>query len=145
MRIFVPCLPPVIKHAGMLVTLLSLGAISRAQTDNFDRGNDVGWVRSTNHPATYTFPADVFGGHAYHLQGSPKTTGSDRVARAFSVLTNRMYTNFYAAVDVTSWTTNQDSDQAFGIYSRATNLANIQSGAPSGVTFNVRLNMKRAY
>lgn len=120
--------------------LLTVPAI--AQTGTFDDGTDLGWQRSTNQPATFMFPADVFGGHAYRLQGSPAISGSDTNARAFSVLTNRVFTNFWAAVDVVAWNTNQDCDEVIGIIARA---ENVESGAPNGITFNVRLHNKRSY
>jgi len=144
MRIFVFWLAPIIRYAGTLLSVISFAAVSQAQTDNFDDGNDAGWIRSTNHPATYTFPTDVFGVMLIicrELQKQPDQT----VLPARSASYQPNVHHFYAAVDVTSWTTNQDSDQAIGIYSRANNLADIQAGTPSGVSFNVRLHMKRAY
>jgi len=84
-----------------------------AQSDNFDDGNDTGWLRSSVPPATFTFPADPLGGHAFRLQGVPGTTG-DTNARAFAYLTNRLYTNFFAAVDVVAWNTNQDCNLVLG-------------------------------
>ena len=136
---------PYLRIAAALVCGLSLIARSPAQTDNFDDGDDIGWVRCTNYPSTYSFPADVFGGHAYRLQASPKTGAPDPLARAFSVITNRTYTNFYAAVDVVSWNTNQDCEEVVGILARANNLSDILAGTPSAIAFNARLHMKRSY
>src|SRR5207247_6625774 len=96
----------------------------------------------TNYPGTYTFPTDVFGGRAYRLQGTPKTGDPDPNSRALSLITNRIYTNFYASVDVLAWNTNQDCDEVVGIISRADDVT---AGAPNAVIFNVRLHMKRSY
>lgn len=128
--------------AALLVGGSAWTVAAQAQTDNFDTGTDLGWQKSTNQPATFTFPADVFGGHAYRLQGTPADSGSDTNARAFSVLTNRVYTNFWAAVDVVAWNTNQDCDQVIGLIARA---ERVESGAPNGITLNVRLHNKRSY
>ena len=120
-----------------------------AQSDNFDDGNDTGWLRSSVPPATFTFPADPLGGHAFRLQGVPGTTG-DTNARAFAYLTNRLYTNFFAAVDVVAWNTNQDCNLVLGLLVRASSNEMIypvpfNPSAPMGLTFNVRLHNWRAY
>lgn len=124
---------------------------------DFDSGSDAGWLKSTEHPATVTFPADGLGGKAYRLQGTPMLSGSDTNARVYALFTNRVYTNFYAAVDVVAWDTNQDSDLVVGLIARvAGNDALPQSSwfystdplnpdAPNGITFNVRLHNNRSY
>ncbi len=132
------------------VAALVWAAGARAQVDTFDDGNDTGWLRSSVPAATFTFPPDAHGGHAYRLQGSPGTSG-DTNARAFSYLTNRLYTNFYAAVDVVAWNTNQDCNLVMGLIARASSNELIYAGAPfdpsvpMGLTFNVRLHNWRSY
>ncbi|MCO5051547.1 MAG: hypothetical protein M9920_04520 [Verrucomicrobiae bacterium] len=124
---------------------------------DFDNGTDTGWMKSTEHPATITFPADSLGGKAYRLQGTPMTSGDDPSARVFAFFTNRFYTNFYAAVDVVAWDTSQDSDLVIGLIARVNGndvLPNtsfqystdpLQPDAPNGITFNVRLHDYRSY
>lgn len=156
-----PAAAGLVRRAGYcaaLVGVFALAATAAAQSYyDFDAGNDAGWQKSTAHPSTVTFPTDAFGGKAYRLQGTPMTSGSDPTARVFSFFTNRVYTNFYAAVDVVAWNTNQDSDMVIGLIARA--AANdalppasyewaaipFDPDAPNGLTFNVRLHNKRAY
>lgn len=141
-----------------LTGALAWGPTLQAQTYfDFDGGADTGWQKSTAHPSTITFPTDAFGGKAYRLQGTPMISGSDTNARVFSFFTNRVYTNFYAAVDVVAWNTNQDCEMVIGLIARA--AANdalppasyehaaipFDLDAPNGLTFNVRLHNKRAY
>jgi hypothetical protein len=79
------------------------------------------------------------------LQATQKTGASDPRARSLSILTNRIYTNFYAAVDVVSWNTNQDCDEVIGILGRVDTIAKLQTGGPSCMTWDQRLHMKRSY
>ncbi len=93
--------------AVAVIALSSVGL--RAQTSyDFDRGTNSGWLMSTAHPSTISYPADALGGHAFRLQGAPQSSGSDTNARVFAIWTNRLYTNFYSSVDIVSWNTNQD-------------------------------------
>jgi hypothetical protein len=141
-----------------LMGALGLAVTLQAQTYyDFDSGTDAGWLKSTAHPSTVTFPTDALGGKAYRLQGTPMTSGSDTNARVFSFFTNRVYTNFYAAVDVVAWNTNQDSDMVIGLIARANgndaippasyiySAIPLDPDTPNGLTFNVRLHNKRAY
>lgn len=122
-----------------------------AQSESFDTGTDTGWLRSSDPPATFSFPADAFGGHAYRLQALPADSGSDTNARAMAYLTNRLYTNFFAAVDVVAWNTNQDCNLVVGLLARASSNEVIYPGAPfdpsrpMGLTFNARLHNNRSY
>lgn len=137
---------------------LALATTLQAQTYyDFDSGNDTGWLKSTVHPSTITFPSDALGGSAYRLEGTPMNSGSDTNARVFSILTNRVYTNFYAAVDVVAWNTNQDSDLVIGLIARVNgndalpptsfeySPIPLNPDVPNGLTFNVRLHNKRSY
>jgi hypothetical protein len=122
----------------------------QAQYYDFDSGTDTGWLRSAAHPNTITFPSDTLGGHAYRLQGTPSTSGSETNARVYCYLTNRIYTNFYAAVDVVAWNTNQDCEQVIGLLVRANSNANLgvpsfDPEVPTGLSFNVRLHDYRDY
>jgi hypothetical protein len=142
------------RRLGIGVALAGMLAFSSAvqaqQYYDFDSGTATGWLTSTGHPNTITFPSDVLGGYAYHLQGTPKTSGSDTNARVFAYFTNRMYTNFYVAVDVVSWNTNQDCSQVIGICARANALALLGNptflpDGPNCVTFNAKLHDFRSY
>lgn len=147
--------PPTRMGPSPMVLILAAAALigaagARAQVDTFDDGDDTGWLRSSIPPATFTFTPDAYGGLAYRLQGGPGTSG-DTNARAFSYLTNRIYTNFYAAVDVVAWNTNQDCNLVMGLIARASSNENIYAGMPfdpsipMGLTFNVRLHNWRSY
>jgi hypothetical protein len=129
------------KHAAFFgVLLLALGL--NAQTnDNFDSGSDAAWskITSPDYPATYSFVADGFGGKAYRLQGAAYlgTNFSANSARVVAYRAERLYTNFYTAVDIVSWNPSTDADQVFGLLARGTN---INSGLVDAMVFGVRIN-----
>ncbi len=142
--------------AVAVIALSSVGL--RAQTSyDFDRGTNSGWLMSTAHPSTISYPADALGGHAFRLQGAPQSSGSDTNARVFAIWTNRLYTNFYASVDIVSWNTNQDCEQVIGIVGRVNSNAALPDSSPlrfdgpldpdlpNGITFNARLHDYRSY
>ncbi|HVR37208.1 MAG TPA: hypothetical protein VMS21_15305, partial [Methylomirabilota bacterium] len=116
--------------------LLATAGIARAQTDDFDDGNDDGWTRfdplgGLGLPeATFSFPN---GG--YRLQAPPPPIPDAGPARAFSYLTENSYTEFYAAVDVVDW--DDSVDQAFGILGRA---GNVGLGETTGYVCNYNPN-----
>jgi len=136
---------------SVLAATLVWVAGASAQISTFDGGNDAGWLRSTTPEATFSFPPDATGGHAYRLQGDPARSGAETNARAFSYLTNRIYTNFFAAVDVVAWNTNQDCNLVLGLIARASSNEILYGGVPfdpnrpTGLTLNVRLHNWRAY
>jgi hypothetical protein len=140
------------RHLAVCAALSGLLAFSnalQAESYDFDNGTDTGWLKSV-HPKTVTFPTDALGGKAYRLQGTPDPSVTDTNARVFAYFTNRMYTNFYAAVDVVAWNTNQDCEQIIAIMGRAnTNwtLGNLtfDPDAPNGLPFNVRMHDYRSY
>jgi len=116
-------------------SLLALPLLLKAQSDNFNDGNDTANPAWTHYEplsgfgsgGTWTFP----GGNSYHIQAltpspDPGTLGPARVA---SVLTN-VYSKFYISVDVVDW--NDTLDQAFGILAR---LENIGLGTTTGYVF----------
>ena len=127
----------------LAIVLLSIAVTIclRAQTDDFDDGNDLGWskITATNFPATYSFPSDAFGGKAYRLQGGvPAGTigeGLTNTARAVAYRADRLYTNFFVAADVVGWNTSFTNDQIFGLMARANDVGD---GLASAITFVVR-------
>ena len=132
-----------------LCGLLAFSTALQAQYYDFDSSTDTGWLKSV-HPKTVTFPTDALGGKAYRLQGTPDPSVTDTNARVFSYFTNRMFTNFYAAVDVVAWNTNQDCEQIIAIIGRANSnpdLGNLifDPDAPNGLPFNVRMHDYRDY
>ena len=142
----------------VLAALLTVTTLLQAQSYyDFDNGTNTGWLTSTLHPSTITFPRDVFGGHALRLQGAPMTSGSDTNARVFAIWTNRLYTNFYASVDIVSWNTNQDCEQVVGILGRVNSNQALPPSSPlyapgpldpevpTGMSFNARLHDYRSY
>ncbi|NOS70938.1 MAG: hypothetical protein HOP33_13530 [Verrucomicrobia bacterium] len=157
-----------VRSAGFIRNVIAFAFLAmvstlKAQTYyDFDNGTDAGWTRPTVHPSTITYPSDALGGHAYRLQGTPLGSGVDPNSRVFSYITNRAYTNFYAAVDVVAWNTNQDSDMVIGLIARANGndgtfpptsylntsdplFASFNPDIPNGLTFNVRLHNQRSY
>jgi hypothetical protein len=114
----------------------------QAQTDNFDTGTAAGWlnITATNYPATYSFPTDLFGGHAYRLQGirPAGTIGEPNTARVIAYRTNQIYTDFFVAADILAWgAPNSTNGNLFGVFARGNNLA---SGLGRAVTFTVNPN-----
>lgn len=130
--------------------VLALTATLHAQTYyDFDSGTDTGWLRSTN-PSAITFPTDALGGQAYRLQGTPVIGPTTTNSQVLAYLTNRMYTNFYAAVDVLAWNTNLDCKQFAGLIARANSNLNVgpeafNPDAPNGIVFAVGFNYAQAY
>ena len=119
-----------------LAAFLALATTVGAQTDNFDSGGlnpAAGWAQVTNpnFPYSNSFPADVFGGHAFRLQAGVPLSYSEGTgtARAAAVVTNVTYTDFYVAVDLVNWNSSTDTstnDQYISLLARA-------SGVDSGV------------
>ena len=96
------------------------------QSDDFNDGDDAGWVRfgldsagPPFTPAAYSFPPDDFGGSAYRISVAAPPVPDAGPARAFSYRTNT-YDNFYAAVDVLTW--DNTLNQAFGFLVRASGI-----------------------
>ena len=130
-----PCRPSaetVIRHT--FVWLVALGSLAlsiglRAQSDNFDAGTlstkwtyyDTGTIGSAagvpGLGATYSFPSDGNGGHAFRIQCPPHAPYDAEYglgpARSLVFRTDVVYSNrFSLAVDVIAW--NNGIDQAFG-------------------------------
>ena len=103
--------------------LLAAPAVSFAQLDNFNDGNDNGWTHydpiatalGGGSYATY----DLSGG-TYHITALDSPfPGQVGPARAGSLRNDVTYTGFYTSVDVVNWDPNLD--QAFGILARTSN------------------------
>ncbi len=117
----------------LLLALLLTGVFQmRAQNNNFNDGNDNGWVRSdpvqeilqliyqTPQPA---FASWSFPNGGYRIQSSPSPDMANLgPSRAGSYRTNDVYTytNFYLSVDIRPW--GDTTNQAIGV------LARIQPG-----------------
>ncbi|MBK9138450.1 MAG: hypothetical protein IPM17_06755 [Verrucomicrobia bacterium] len=96
----------------------------RAQTDDFNDGNDAGWSRFDLallglNGAQYSFPADSSGGRAYRIYAPPPVVDVGAPALAISY-TAPLYTRFVIGVDVLNWATGVN--QAFGIFARAAEI-----------------------
>lgn len=139
---------PVLSHKlsvglAALVASLWLATGLQAQTDDFDDGNDTGWLKITNstYPATYTFQTDVFGGHAYRLQGGapPQPWDDANTGRAVAYRTDRLFTNFFVAADIVAWDAGHTNNAVFGVFARAT-PATIASGIFDAATMTVEIN-----
>ncbi len=129
-----------------LAGVCALAVNLRAQTDNFDTGTDAGWSKATNstYPATYSFPADDFGGHAYRLQGAAPAPPwhDENTARAVAYRTDRLYTNFFVAADIVAWDAGYTNNSVFGVLARAT-PASVASGVFDGAMFTAEINRFR--
>jgi hypothetical protein len=116
--------------------LLTVAATSQAQTDNFNSGTlGPNWATSisANFPGTISFPSDPFGGKAIRLVATNCTLTpppypqdeSAYTARVLAWRTDRLYTNFYVAVDILGWDTSIESDTnapLIGLMARAVNV-----------------------
>src|SRR5438094_10166284 len=99
------------QRAAALLALPWLTVALQAQTDNFDSGTDAGWskITSASFPATYSFPADSFGGHAYRLQATT-ASGGGNTPRVVAYRADRLYTNFFVAADIVAWDSSLTND-----------------------------------
>ncbi len=110
---------------------LSLPMNLRAQSDDFNDGDDTGWTRFNpfapfGAPAQFSFP-----GGAYRIQAALSPAPSQLgPARAGSLRSDVVYTNFYIAVDVIDW--DDTVRQAFGILARVNNFG---LGTTTGYAF----------
>lgn len=133
----------------MLVAALHTGF---GQTENFNDGNDDGWIHfapleAFGFPSTFSFPEDGLGGKAYRIQSSAPTIALFGPARAGSRVSTA-YSDFTAAVDLVDW--DNSLDQSIGFLFRTENLGigstigysmnyNTQqiSGGPGQIQFNI--------
>src|SRR5439155_23012918 len=78
--------------------------IAVGQSDDFNDGDDNGWVRYNPFgTATFSFITnDNFGGKAYRIQSAASPNASSGPGRALGYRTN-VYDDFYAVVDLVSW------------------------------------------
>lgn len=96
----------------------------RAQSDDFDDGNDSGWTRYSpltllGAPVTFSFPNDGLGGKAYRLQCPAPSLADFGPARALSYRAE-VHADFYAAVDLVGW--DSELHQALGFVFRGENI-----------------------
>jgi len=126
---------------------LAFAVTSRGQVDNFNSysGSSLGpnWATSVsaNYPGDISFPSDPFGGKAVRMSATtPTHADSDNDSpRVIAWRTDRMYTNFYVAVDVLSWNTSIDRNTngpLIGLVARLTNVvrdASFPVGRPDGM------------
>jgi hypothetical protein len=135
----VPCRP--FTFATLIGALvLAAAPVARAQSDDFNDGNDTGWTRSSplapyGAGGTFTFPT---GGYRIQAPASPSRVnppGDLGPGRAGSFLTGNSYTTFAVAVDVVDW--NNSLNQAFGILARTANLG---LGTTRGYAFTFATN-----
>lgn len=122
--------------ACLAASLLAIsGTTARAQSDDFNDGNDAGWTRldlgTVGLPASsYTFPDDATGGKAYRLRSPAPPIPDAGPARAFSYQAPD-YTRFSATVDIINW--DLTVDHAFGILARASGIG---VGSTDGYVMN---------
>ena len=105
--------------AALALTLsISLPTLLVAQTDDFNDGDDVGWLRydpiSTQIQLpqnTWTFPSD-----GYRLQAAPTPNPAGGPGRVGSFRQEMIYDNFHLSVDVLNW--NAGLTNAIGMIAR---------------------------
>lgn len=104
--------------ASLLLTLLATLPTNplRAQSDNFDDGDDAGWTRyDRGGTATFSFPN---GG--YRIQASSLSGGSEQdKAQVFSYRSPD-YTDFYVSVDLKAW--DNEVRSAIGLIFRTSSI-----------------------
>ncbi len=133
--------------AATLAALLALATSARAQTDNFDSGTEnpaAGWghISDPNYPATYTFPTDALGGHAYRLQGAVPVTATNGsgtlqglyTARVLALCTNQSYTDFYVASDLVNWNASSNDDTNYQLMGLLARCAKASGGGNPNLT-----------
>jgi len=118
--------------AAALLSLMALAGGLKAQSDNFDDGNDAGWTHYDPVGDALGSPRGTwsFTNGAYRIQSIGAPPGALGQARVASVRNDVAYTNFYVAVDVVAW--NDTLRQSFGLLSR---LGNIALGHTVGYAF----------
>jgi len=158
------CGQSALRHlrAGALVAaVLAAIAVSNpagAQTDDFNSGTlGPNWATSlcSNFPGTITFPADRFGGKAIRMVAnySSLVTGdpiADDTAqnnpRVIAWRTDRLYTNFYVAIDVLGWNTSIERETnrpLVSLVARVRNLVrdpNVPVGRPDCMVMYLNVN-----
>ena len=106
---------------GAMLVLAFTPLTGRAQSDDFNDGNDTGWTRFDpfapfGAPASFTFPAG-----AYSIQSAPSPSpGTLGASRAASLRNDVSYTVFNVTFDVVDW--NNTLNQAFGALARVNQL-----------------------
>ena len=124
---------PRLTTAAVVIAAAATGANAAPVQDDFNDGNDDGWLRyqpiaDFGAPGTWTFPNG-----AYRIQaavtGGPSTTGP---SRAGSMRPDTTSTDFSVSVDLVDW--DDSHDQAIGLLARATQY-NQGPGALDGYAF----------
>ncbi|MEZ5329088.1 MAG: hypothetical protein R3F19_28920 [Verrucomicrobiales bacterium] len=112
------------KKLPLLIMAATVFALQTAAgfTDNFDDGNDDGWVvfdplgsAGIAAPAKVTFP-----GGGYRLEGNVPAIPDGGPARVFTFLQDEELADFYVSVDLVDW--DDSIDQAVGLIGRAGNV-----------------------
>ncbi len=125
---------------GVSVAMLMLAAVSlRAQSDDFEDGNDIGWTRYDpigSHPQLPDIATFSVVSNAYRIRtvASPLPTVVGP-ARAGGIRQDVTYTDFYAAVDLVDW--DETLQQSVGILAR---VREVGLGTTDGyvLTYNFR-------
>jgi len=107
---------------ALLLAIFGRPDISRAQSDDFNDGNDTGWVRydplgtvGLGAQATNSFPNGGYRIQAFRNPAIPSQAGP---ARAGAYRTN-VYSDFYMVADIVNW--DESLDQAIGFLARISN------------------------
>jgi hypothetical protein len=117
-------------------SLLALAPSAWAQSDNFDDGNDDGWIHINpvggllGGTTTYSFP-DGPTGKGYRIQctTSALVPGTAGTGRSFNLRTNE-YTDFFVAADVINW--DDQLNQAIVLAGRFSGEAEVLDPCPLG-------------
>src|SRR5688572_7192038 len=124
-----------VSRRTLLLPALLLGFVCQhiavGQSDDFNDGDDNGWVRyNPLGTATFSFPGDSFADKDYRIQSAASPNASFGPGRASASRTN-IYDDFFAAVDLTAW--DNTLNQAFGLIFRANTIG---PGTTTGYVLN---------
>jgi hypothetical protein len=126
--------PNSLRTASLALALaLCAPAGLRAQTDNFNDGDDSGWVHYDPLGAFLGVPQNTwsFASGRYRLQAAPTPNPAGGPGRVGSLRQDVSYSNFHLEVDTLDW--NPTGTNAFGLIARV--QPNPGLGTLSGYTF----------
>lgn len=140
--------------AVAIMSGLATGTPAWAQTDDFNSGAlGPNWATSLspNYLGEITFPADPFGGKGIRMVATlPSQVDyvdeDNDTPRVLAWRTDRLYTNFYVAVDILGWDTSinrSTNGPLIGLIARATNVvrdATVPVGRPDCMVLSLNVN-----
>ncbi len=133
------CVSSWMGAAACCVALAAAGSSGLAQSDNFDDGNDTGWMRYDpigSHPALPDIASFSVVNQAYRIRSTPSPLPTQvGPSRAGAIRQDVTYTDFYVAIDLVDW--DETQEQSVGLLAR---VKEIGLGSTDGyvLTYNFR-------